>query len=77
MPDISETIERYTDWYCEEFFRAYFNNLMELDEMLLKLDYNRISNQKELLNYLNFLLSEKFPQLITSVVRLALLLSPF
>ncbi len=61
MPEISEMNERYTDWYCEELFRAYFNSLMELDELLLKLDYNRISNQKELFNFLNFLLTEKFP----------------
>ena len=60
MPKISETNERYKDWYCEELFRAYFNSLMELDELLLKLDYNRISNQKELFNFLNFLLTEKF-----------------
>ena len=55
MPEISELNERYTDWFCEELFRAYFNSLMELDELLLKLDYNRISNQKELFNFLNFL----------------------
>ncbi len=61
MPEISETNDRYEDWYCEELFRAYFNSLMELDELLLKLDYNRISNQKELFNFLNFLLTEKFP----------------
>ena len=61
MPEISETNERYHDWYYEELFRAYFSSLMELDELLLKLDYNRISNQKELLNFLNFLLTEKFP----------------
>ena len=61
MPEISETNERYKDWYCEELFRAYFNNLMELNELLLKLDYNRISNQKELFDFLNFLLTEKFP----------------
>ena len=61
MPEISETKERYKDWYCEELFSAYFNSLMELDELLLKLDYHRISNQKELFNFLNFLLTEKFP----------------
>ena len=46
MPKISGTNERYKDWYCEELIRAYFNSLMELDELLLKLDYNRISNFK-------------------------------
>ncbi len=61
MSEISETNERYTDWYCEELFRAYFNSLIELDELLLMMDYNRISNQKELFNFLNFLLTEKFP----------------
>ncbi len=61
MPEISETNERYKDWYCEELFRAYFNSLMELDELLLKLDYSRILSQKELFNFLNFLLIEKFP----------------
>ena len=61
MSEISETNERYEDWYSEELIRAYFSNLMELDELLLKLDYNRISNQKELFNFLNFLLTEKFP----------------
>ena len=61
MPEISDTSERYEDWYCEELIRSYLSNLMDLDELLLKLDYNRISDQKELLNYLNFLLTEKFP----------------
>jgi len=61
MPEILEMKVRYTDWYCEELFRAYFSNLMELDELLLKLDYTRISNQKELFNHLNFMLTEKIP----------------
>ncbi|MHA2288954.1 MAG: hypothetical protein ACXABG_09210 [Promethearchaeota archaeon] len=61
MPEISETIERYKDWYCEELFRTYFSSLIELDELLLRLDYDRISDQKELYNFLNFLLTEKFP----------------
>jgi len=61
MLDISETNKRFDDWYSEELFRAYFNNLIDLDELLLKLDYTRISDQKELLNFLNFLLTEKFP----------------
>ena len=61
MPEISELNERYKDWYCEELFRAYFKSLIELDELLLKLDYSRISKQKELLNFLNFLLTENFP----------------
>lgn len=61
MPEIFETNERYHDWYSEELFRAYFNKLVEFDELLLKLDYIRISNQKELFNFLNFLLTEKFP----------------
>jgi len=54
MPEISEMNERYTDWYCEELFRAYFNSLMGLNELLLKLEYNRISNQKELFNKIYF-----------------------
>jgi len=61
MPEISEMNETYNDWYCEELIRAYFSSLMKLDELLLKLDYSRISNQKELFNFLNFLLTEKFP----------------
>ena len=61
MSEISETNERYKDWYCEELFKDYFNSLMGLDELLLKLDCSRISSQKELFNYLNFLLTEKFP----------------
>jgi hypothetical protein len=61
MPEILETNERYKDWYCEELIRSYINNLMELDELLLKMDYDRILEQKELFNYLNFLLTEKSP----------------
>jgi len=61
MPEISEMNETYNDWYCEELIRAYFSRLIELDEFLLKLDYDRISDQKELYNFLNFLLTEKFP----------------
>ena len=61
MSEISETNEAYSDWYCEELIRAYFNKSLELDELLLKFDYDRISNQKELFNFLNFLLTEKFP----------------
>jgi hypothetical protein len=61
MSEISEPNERYKDWYCEELILAYFSNLIDLDELLLKLDYNQISDQKELFNYLNFLLAEKFP----------------
>ena len=61
MPEISEMNETYNDWYCEELIRAYFNRAIELEEFLLKLDYIRISNQKELFNFLNFLLTEKFP----------------
>ena len=61
MLEISETNERYKDWYCEELIRLYFSSLIDLDELLLKLDYNRISNQKELFNFLNYLLTENFP----------------
>lgn len=61
MPEILEPKERYEDWYCEELIRTYFSKLIDLDELLLKLDYNRILDQKELFNYLNFLLTEKFP----------------
>ena len=61
MPEISKSNDIYKDWNCEELFRANFSSLMELDELLLKLNYSRISNQKELFNFLNFLLIEKFP----------------
>ena len=61
MPEISEMNEAYNDWYCEELIRAYFNRAIELEEFLLKLDYDRISDQRELFNFLNFLLTEKFP----------------
>lgn len=61
MPEISETSERLKDWYCEELIRSYFSKLIDLDELLMNLDYNRISDQKELFNYLNFLLTENFP----------------
>jgi hypothetical protein len=57
----SEVNERYEDFYCEELIRAYFSKLIDLDELLLKLDYGRILDQKELYNYLNFLMTEKFP----------------
>ncbi|MHA2472213.1 MAG: hypothetical protein ACXAES_03150 [Promethearchaeota archaeon] len=61
MPETIDTNERYTDWYCEDLISAYLNNLIELDELLLKLDYCQITNQKELFNFLNFLLTERFP----------------
>jgi hypothetical protein len=61
MPEILETKERYNDWYCEELIRGHLSGLIDLDELLMKLDYDRISDQKELFNYLNFLLTEKFP----------------
>jgi len=61
MSEITNTNERYTDWYCEDSISAYLNNLMEIDELLFKLDYGQIANQKELFNFLNFLLTEKFP----------------
>lgn len=63
MPVISEISERYKDYYCEELFASYLNSLIDLDEVLLKLDYNRIANQKELFNFLNLLLSDKFPHI--------------
>ena len=61
MSEIIDTNERYSEWYCEDLISAHLNNLMELDELLLKLDYCQITNQKELFNFLNFLLTEKFP----------------
>ncbi|MFX0012023.1 MAG: hypothetical protein ACFE9R_17035 [Candidatus Hermodarchaeota archaeon] len=61
MPEIIETDERYKDWYCEDLIRSYLSNLMDLYELLFKLDYDRIEEQKELFNFLNFLLTEKFP----------------
>jgi hypothetical protein len=61
MSEITNTNERYTDWYCEDSISAYLNNLMEIDELLFKLDYGQIAKQKELFNFLNFLLTEKFP----------------
>ena len=61
MSEISEMKETYNDWYCEDLIRSYFNKSLELDEFLLKLDYSRISDQKELYDFLNFLLTEKFP----------------
>jgi hypothetical protein len=61
MSEIFKSNERYKDWYCEDLIRAYFSRLINLDELLLKLDYIRILDQKELFDYLNFLLTEKFP----------------
>ena len=61
MHNISKIYERYSDWYCEELFKAYFNKLMSLDEILAKLDYDQILSQKELYNFLNLLLTENFP----------------
>ena len=61
MPAISEPNETYNDWYCEDLIRAYFNRSLELDEFLQKLDYDRILDQKELYNFLNFLLTERIP----------------
>lgn len=61
MSEISESIERYKDWYCEDLIRAYFNKLITLDDLLQKLDYSQVSEQKDLFNYLNFLLTKKYP----------------
>jgi hypothetical protein len=63
MSEILKPNERYKDWYCEELIRAYFSRLIDLDELLIKLDYDRILDQKELFNYLNFLLTERFPHI--------------
>lgn len=52
---------RYGDWYSEELFEAYLKGLIQLDDILEGLDYERIQNQTELYNFLNLLLTNKFP----------------
>ncbi|MFW9937539.1 MAG: hypothetical protein ACFFD5_07810 [Candidatus Thorarchaeota archaeon] len=52
---------RYGDWYSEELFEAYLKGMVELDDILEILDYERIQNQTELYNFLNLLLTNKFP----------------
>jgi hypothetical protein len=54
-------ISNYGDWYCEEVIEAYFKKTLELDEVLLQLDYSQIVNQTELFNFLNLILTNKYP----------------
>ena len=56
-----QIIERYNDWYCEEIFSAYLNKSINLTELLHKLDYEQVNNQKELFNFLNLILTKEFP----------------
>jgi len=58
---VIQIIERYNDWYCEEKFSAYLNNSINLAELLHKLDYEQVCNQKELFDFLNLILTKKFP----------------
>ncbi|MFX0059165.1 MAG: hypothetical protein ACFE8J_12770 [Candidatus Heimdallarchaeota archaeon] len=52
---------RYGDWYSEELFESYLKGMIELDDVLEGLDYDRIQSQTELYNFLNLLLTNKFP----------------
>ena len=52
---------RYGDWHCEDLFEAYLKGIIKLDDVLNSLDYDQIQNQTELYNFLNLLLTNKFP----------------
>ena len=51
----------YTDWYCEEIFEDYLNGQINLEELIFKLDYNKIQEQIELFNALNLIMTKKYP----------------
>ena len=52
--------ERYKDWYCEDILEGYLNGEIDLDELILKLDYDKVQEQIELFNALNLILSNKY-----------------
>jgi hypothetical protein len=51
----------YGDWYCEDLFESYLKGIIELSDVLNSLDYDQIQNQTELYNFLNLLLTKKYP----------------
>jgi hypothetical protein len=52
---------RYEDWYSEELFESYLKGMIQIDDVLEGLDYDQIQTQTELFNFLNLLLTNKFP----------------
>ena len=53
--------ERYRDWYCEDILEGYLNGEIDLEELILKLDYDKVQEQIELFNALNLILTNKYP----------------
>ncbi len=53
--------ERYRDWYCEDLLEGYLNGEIDIDELILKLDYNKVIEQRDLFFSLNLILSNKYP----------------
>lgn len=42
-------------------FSSYFNKTISLDELLDKLDYEQVAQQRDLLDFLNFILTKEIP----------------
>lgn len=61
MPNFIEINERYRDWYCEEILEDYLNGQINLEELIFKLDYNKIQEQIELFNALNLIMTKEYP----------------
>jgi len=61
MPNFIEINETYRDWYCEEIFEDYLNGQINLEELIFKLDYNKIQEQIELFNALNLIMTKEYP----------------
>ena len=53
--------ERYKDWYCEDILEGYLNGEIDLEDLILKLDYDKVQEQIELFNALNLILTNKYP----------------
>jgi len=61
MPNYAGINERYRDWYCEEILESYLNYEIDLEELIFKLDYNKVQEQIELFNTLNLILTNEYP----------------
>ena len=61
MPNYIGINERYRDWYCEEIIESYLNCEIDLEELIFKLDYDKVKEQIELFNTLNLILTNEYP----------------
>jgi hypothetical protein len=61
MPNYTGINERYRDWYCEEIIESYLNYEIDLEDLIFKLDYDKVQEQIELFNTLNLILTNEYP----------------